>query len=71
MVSLNLNKLDKNQQINLKVYEVEYEKFDYFFKKDTVRGVDYITAFDEEDAKSRAIFKHGDGLDIQSISEDV
>lgn len=68
---INLNRQDKSLPVNLKSFEVEYEKFDYFFKKDIVRGFDYIVAFDEEDAKARAIFKHGDGLEILSVSEDV
>jgi hypothetical protein len=55
----------------MKSYEVEYKKFDYHFKKDTVHGFDYIVAYDEDDARARAIFKHGDGLDILSISEDI
>ncbi len=71
MRSINLNRLGKSLPANMKSYEVEYEKFDYYFKKDTVRGFDYIQAFDEEDARARAIFKHGDGLDILSISEDA
>ena len=71
MRSINLNRLGKSLPANMKSYEVEYEKFDYHFKKDTVHGFDYIVAFNEEDARARAIFKHGDGLDILSISEDV
>jgi hypothetical protein len=55
----------------MKSYEVEYEKFDYFFKKDTVRGFDYIVAYNEDDARARAIFKHGDGLEVLSILEDI
>jgi hypothetical protein len=71
MRSINLNRLDKSLSANMKSYEVEYEKFDYHFKKDTVHGFDYIVAFNEDDARARAIFKHGDGLDILSISGDI
>ena len=71
MRSINLNRLDESLPINMKSYEVEYEKFDYHFKKDTVHGFDYIVAYNEDDARARAIFKHGDGLDILSISEDI
>ena len=71
MRSINLNRQDKCLPSIMKSFEVEYEKFDYFFKKDIVRGFDYLVAFDEEDAKARAIFKHGDGLEILSVSEDV
>ena len=70
MRSINLNRLGDSLPANMKSYEVEYEKFDYF-KKDTVRGFDYIVAYNEDDARARAIFKHGDGLDILSISEDI
>jgi hypothetical protein len=56
MKSINLNRLDKSLPANMKSFEVEYEKFDYFFKKDIVHGFDYIVAFDEEDAKSREEF---------------
>lgn len=68
---INLYRQDKCLPAIMKSYEVEYEKFDYHFKKDTVRGFDYIVAYDEDDARARAIFKHGDGLDILSISEDI
>ncbi len=71
MISINLNRLDESLPANMKSYEVEYEKFDYYFKKDTVHGFDYIVAYNEDDARARAIFKHGDGLDILSISEDI
>ena len=71
MISINLNRLDESLPANMKSYEVEYEKFDYYFKKDIVRGFDYIVAYNEDDARARAIFKHGDGLDILSISEDI
>ena len=68
---INLYRQDKCLPSIMKSFEVEYEKFDYVFKKDIVHGFDYIEAFDEEDAKARAIFKHGDGLEILSVSEDV
>lgn len=55
MKSINLNRLDKSLPANMKSFEVEYEKFDYFFKKDIVHGFDYIVAFVEEDAKARDI----------------
>ena len=71
MKSINLNRQDKSLPANMKSFEVEYEKFDYFFKKDIVRGFDYIVAFDEDDARARAIFKHGDGLEVLSILEDI
>lgn len=66
-----ISNLGNPRSVKMKLFEVEYEKFDYIFKKDIVHGFDYIEAFDEADAKSRAIFKHGDGLDILSVVVDV
>jgi hypothetical protein len=56
---------------NLKSFEVKFEKYDYFFAKDTVVGYDCIIAESEEDAIKRAIFKHGDAIDVLAVNEEI
>jgi hypothetical protein len=55
----------------LKNFEVKFEKYDYFFAKDIVVGYDIILAENEEDAVRRAIFKHGDGISILAVNEEI
>jgi hypothetical protein len=55
----------------LKNFEVKYEKYDYFFAKATVICYDCILAENKEDAVKRAIFKHGDGISILAVDEEI
>jgi len=52
----------------IKNYEVEYEQFDYFFKKEIEVKYDYVKAFTAEEAKEIALFRLGN-VDILSVEE--
>jgi hypothetical protein len=52
----------------LKEFEIVYEQFDYFFKKQIEVKYDYVKAFNAKDAKEIASFKLGD-VDILSVEE--
>jgi len=52
----------------IKNYEVEYEQFDYFFKKEIEVKYDYVKAFTAEEAKEIALFRLGN-VDILSVEK--
>ena len=58
-----------NDWSKLKEFEIVYEQFDYFFKKQTEIKYDYVKAFNAEDAKEIALFKLGNVVDILSVEE--
>lgn len=51
----------------MKEYEVEFEKFDYFFAKKTVRKIDFFECASETEARALTYWKFGDLIDILSV----
>jgi len=52
----------------LKEFEVVYEAYDYFFKKEIEVKYDYVKAFTAEEAKEIALFRLGN-VDILSVEK--